>query len=633
METFKKDGFLFALAQMPVQAGNPRVNADWRITETDRAEARGVDVIIFPELCDLGYLIGDKFEDDNFVLDSVKQNDRVIANTKGKHITVISGAVIVPDKNAKGQDGRMRKINGGFVAQNGNVLKNRAGVAFFAKTNIPKYRMFDEIRHMTSAQDLARELGMSIEDYLQPFDIPIGDQVLVVGVIDCEDSWIKDYFVQPPLILAEKGIDLLVNVSASPSGWQKNRARHAAFQTYLKDLGIPMIYVNISGTQNNGKSMYGFDGVSTVYNKDGDVSASLPPYFEGVQDVLVKPGMPAVSFAEPSDIVQLWDAFEYQVRGFFQTLPEHLRGAAVGLSGGVDSGVAFAALAYILGKDKVHGFNMPFRDYNGQQTRGAAAHIASALGTAYTEIPIDEPVEWSLRNCGNIQPGTDEFKTVLATQRGKTLMDQARNLGLIYTCNGNKSEIALNFFTNDGDGRGALALLGDLSKGEVSQLGWYINTVLYEREVIPWELITQELPPMDELGPSTIDVRKDPFDYGRVLRDGTLIRGYHDQLVHAFIGFRKDPEWLLQRYVAGDLESELLLEKGKIDSLFPTAEAFVADVERCWNALHASTWKRVQTPTNIPVSKRPFGFDYRESILPAYYTDRYFELKSELLAA
>ncbi len=632
MKTFEKDGFLFALAQMPVQAGNPRANADWKIAETNRAEARGVDVIIFPELSDLGYLIGDKFEDDNFVLDGVKQNSRVIANTEGKRITVISGAVIVPDITAKGEDGRMRKINGGFVAQNGQVLKNRAGMPFFAKTNLPKYRMFDEDRHMTTALQLARELGMSIEDYLQPFDIPIGNQVLVVGVIDCEDGWPKDYFVKPPMVLAEKNIDLFINVSASPSGWQKNRARHNAFQAYLKVLGIPMIYVNISGTQNNGKSMYGFDGVSTVYNKDGDVAASLPPYFEGVQDVLVKPDMPAVPFAEPSDMAQLWDAFEYQIRGFFETLPEHLRGAVVGVSGGLDSAVVIAALAYILGKDRVHGFNMPFRDYNGKQTRGAAAHITSALGVPYTIIPIDEPVEWTLRNT-NIQPGTDEFKTVLATQRGKTLMDQARNLGLIYTCNGNRSEVALNFFTNDGDGRGALALLGDISKGEVSQLGWFINTVLYECEMIPWELITQELPPMDELGPSTTAVRRDPFDYGRVLRDGTLIRGYHDQLVHAFIGFRKDPQWLLERYQAGDLESELLLEKGKIDSLFPTAEAFVADVERCWNALHASTWKRVQTPTNIPVSKRPFGFDYRESILPAYYTDRYYELKSELLVA
>ena len=138
---------------------------------------------------------------------------------------------------------------------------------------------------------------------------------------------------------------------------------------------------------------------------------------------------------------------------------------------------------------------------------------------------------------------------------------------------------------------------------------------------------------MDELGPQAVGAaRKDPFDYGRVDAEGNLVRGYHDAWVHAVVGFRRNPEWFLERYLAGDLEKLMLLPEGKVATLFPTVANFVADLERCWNLFWAAPQKRVQSVPNILVSKRAFGFDRRESVMAPYYTERYLQLKKELLS-
>lgn len=42
--------------------------------------------------------------------------------------------------------------------------------------------------------------------------------------------------------------------------------------------------------------------------------------------------------------------------------------------------------------------------------------------------------------------------------------------------------------------------------------------------------------------------------------------------------------------------------------------------------------KRIQTPPLLAVSRRPYGYDLRESQLRPYYTDAYLSLKEKLLA-
>jgi NAD+ synthase (glutamine-hydrolysing) len=598
------------------------------INEIKSAAARGVDMIVFPELCVPGYVIGDMPEDESFVRDVWHWNDQIVAATKGLSIVVIFGSYAIDRVGAVGEDGRLRKINAGFVAQNGELIQNLSGRLFFAKTLMPKYRMFDDERHYLSAQKLATEYRRDIEDLLQPYAVSIRGQDIRVGAMICEDMWDKDYAIKPGSIYVEQGINLMVNISCSPWGWQKNRARHENVRRLAADIKVPFVYVNNAGVQNNGKNFIVFDGASTVYNEHGDVAAYLPPYFTGVEDVVVATGMSPVSYVEADDVTQLWRGIETGARSYFATIPKNLRKVVIGLSGGIDSAVVATIMVHILGRENVIGINMPYGDYNSVATRDAAAQLAKNLGIEYLVMPIDDEVNAKAARHG-ISPGSGEFKTVQAVIRMTELVAHGSVVNAIYTCNGNKSESAFGFFTRDADGRGSIALLGDLLKGEVYQLAHYLNTVVYGREVIPQATI--DVDPMDELGPQVAGaVRKDPFDYGRVDAAGNLIRGYHDAWVHAVVGYRKNPEWFLEQYLAGTLESALLLPEGKVQKLFPTATAFVADLERCWKLFWAASQKRVQSVPNILVSKRAFGWDYRESVLGAEYTERYCELRDSI---
>ena len=94
MKTLMKNGVRLALAQMPVVAGNPRANAAWMMKEIALAKTRAVDIIVFPELCVPGYLIGDELEDESFIRDVWCWNDRIVETTNGSEMVVIFGTYV-----------------------------------------------------------------------------------------------------------------------------------------------------------------------------------------------------------------------------------------------------------------------------------------------------------------------------------------------------------------------------------------------------------------------------------------------------------------------------------------------------------------------------------------------------------
>lgn len=70
-----------------------------------------------------------------------------------------------------------------------------------------------------------------------------------------------------------------------------------------------------------------------------------------------------------------------------------------------------------------------------------------------------------------------------------------------------------------------------------------------------------------------------------------------------------------------------------VHQLFPTAKAFIDDLERWWRLIAGfAVAKRIQSPPILSISRRPFGSDLREAQLAPYYTTRYLEMKERLLA-
>ncbi len=622
-----------ALGQMEVRPGRPSENLETMLAMVDQAKGAGAELIVFPEMALPGYLLGDGWEQRAFLEDCQACGDRLVQASQG--VAILFGNVAV-DWERHNDDGRPRKYNALFAAQEGRLVQPLgAPYPFAIKTLLPSYREFDDPRHFYSARKLAEELRCRPEDLLQPLELTLAERRLRVGGLICEDGWAENYPFSPGEILAEKGVDLLVNVSCSPYTLGKTAKRHRLFGNQAAKAGVPLVYVNTVGVQNNGKTIYTFDGASSVYGPDGSLSFCAEAYQSqmAVVSLFEAPPRPALEPVIEEEPAAIYRALSYGIGKFMDSIGASR--AVIGLSGGIDSAVSAALYAKVLGPDGVMLVNMPSR-FNSSTTRGLAQQLAQNLGCRYTVMPIQQSVDATveqLQSASVIQPGREpetlrvsSFVTenIQARDRSaRVLAAIAASWGAVFTCNANKSEATVGYCTLYGDQSGFLAALADLWKHQVYDLARYLNQQVYRREVIPQGII--DIVPSAELSAEQdVDQGKgDPIQYR-----------YHDYLFRAFVESwnRVTPQEVLEWYCQGILEEKLGCQQGLVAQLFPDARAFIQDLERWWNLYTGmAVAKRIQAPPVLALSRRAFGFDHREAQNGPYYTLKYRSLKDQLL--
>lgn len=623
-----------AIGQFKVQPGHPDKNTEKMLQMISEAKSSDAQIIAFPELSISGYLLGDTWEQSSFLRDCEEYGKEIIAASQG--ICVIFGNVAI-DWDKKNNDGRPRKYNAVFVAKDGKLLKSHSQpYPFIIKSLMPNYREFDETRHFFSLQQLALEMGTEASQMIDPITIEINGRPLRVGTLLCEDSWSDDYSLSPVKVLAEKGVDLLMNISSSPYTLGKNGKRHRVFGQQAKALGVPLFYVNNIGIQNNGKTVYTFDGSSTVYSPNGHMVAYCEKYVEEIRcvDLETIDQLPDAAREKKSDIAHIYDALFYGVKNFLADI--NMNKVVIGVSGGIDSAVSAALYAKILGPENVLLINMP-SVFNSATTRGLAQKLAENLGCKYAIIPIQKSVDHSIAQFESTditQLATGEIshlnissfvtENIQARDRSsRILAGVAAAFGGGFTCNANKAETTVGYSTLYGDQSGFLCALADLWKFQVYDLARYLNEAVYGREVVPQASI--DIVPSAELSNAQcVDEGKgDPIKYP-----------YHDYLFRSFIERwnKATPEDVLQWYKDGTLEENIGCEKGLVDKYFSNAQEFIIDLERWWKQFCGmSVAKRIQAPPVMAVSRRAYGFDHRESQNGIYYTRRYRQLKDELL--
>lgn len=618
-----------ATAQIDVIPGNIREN--WKQIEEEirMAREKGAHILVLPEMCLTGYLIGDLWDQSAFLRECEAYNEKIAAAARG--ITILWGSCAI-DWEKTNDDGRPRKYNAAFAAADGHFLVPENGShPYVIKALLPNYRCFDDRRYFTSLRQKAMEENLPVEDALTPFLLPAGEETLRAGVLLCEDSWDENYSFSPMSILAKKNISLFFNLSASPFTLGKNEKRHRMLGAALSKLHIPMVYVNQRGLQNNGKTCYTFDGMTAAYDREGRLAAEAHPYeeprcfflFDQENGNLI-PETPMDPFRDSL----LLPALRYGVKKFLSSI--HVDRVVIGVSGGIDSAVNAALYRSVLPEGHLLLVNTPTR-FNSEMTKGLAKKLADNLESPYLTIPIGSFIDETAAALEGLPVGSGNIHLTGFMKENMQARDRSSRIlsalsaafGGIFTCNANKTEMTVGYGTLYGDLAGALAATADLWKYQIYELGRALNQ-WYGRDIIPEGIFTVK--PSAELSENQ-DVTKGLGD--------PLIYEYHDYLLKSFIEpwQRNTPEDILAWYAEGNLEEHLGCQV-KVKDLFPTSADFIKDLERWWNLFAGfAVAKRIQAPPLIAISRRPYGYDLRESQVRPYYTDRYLEMKRRLLPA
>lgn len=655
-----------AFGQIQVHPGDPATNFQSMMQAIDYAKAVSTDILIFPELCLSGYMVGDLWDQVPFINDCLYYGEELVKATVNTNLTVIFGNVGV-DESLRNLDGSLRKYNALYVASKGQLVSNPSQpYPFTIKTLLPCYRYFNEPRYFTSANVVAKERHLSLSDINQPLTIPTRQGDFTIAPVICEDSWDTHYPDCPTSLMMEsikaKGqhIDLIVNCSSSPYTIHKQVHRRTLFSAQAKRYNTPIAYTNHVGIQNNGKNICIYDGCSTLYDVNGFVVEEVPAFENTVRPTLLKDTLwQPLSHSNTSHIEEskdsttstyiptLFKALQYGIRQFLTQTG--IKKIVIGASGGIDSALNAALYSTVLPSENLYLVNMPSR-YNSDMTKDLAYQLAQNIGCHYGVFPIEEGVSATIEQLENtsftnygtqcntegdsnstsfLQLSTLAKENIQARDRSsRILAGIASAVNGAFTCNGNKTEFTVGYATMYGDLAGFLAVTGDVWKTDVYALARYMNEYIFKREVIPQGSI--DVVPSAELSDAQ-DVTQglgDPLQYE-----------YHDCLFRAFVEGtphtlphqRLTPEDILCAYEKGTLEHLLGLSH-PVSHYFTSTDQFINDLERWWKSFNGlAVAKRIQSPPLFLVSERAFGTDLSESQLKPYFSRTYHIIKERVL--
>lgn len=543
------------------------------LTETYAAAAgAGCDLVAFPELVITGYPPEDLVLKPRFVADNRATLERFAAETSAT-VAVVGFVDRVDD----------RLYNAAAVCVEGAVA------AVYRKRLLPNYSVFDE------------------ERYFEPGTEPhclFGVAGVPVAVSICEDIWSP---TGPVIDQGRGGARLNVNINASPFESGKSAVRAAMVADRARAARCAVLYVNQVG----GQDELVFDGNSMVVAADGTLLARAPQFVEHlmVVDVPVEvtgtdgaPTLPvqvlttspvrgaatdetgsvsvAPTMAEPLDIDhEMYEALVLGTRDYCRK--NGFGDVVIGLSGGIDSTLVACVAVDALGADHVHGVSMPSR-YSSEHSRTDAEALARNLGIDYRTISIEPAFQAYL---DMLEPSFAERSPTLTYEnlqsrcRGQVLMALSNEFGWMVLTTGNKSELAVGYFTIYGDSVGGFAVINDVLKTRVYDLCEFVNRRA-GREIIPEAVLTK--PPSAELRPDQ--------------RDDQSLPPYEVL----------DP--ILALYVEQDRTAAEIVEAGHDPDL----------VARVTRLVDIAEYKRRQCPPGVRVSPKAFGKDRRMPITSGY---------------
>ena len=536
-----------AVGQVNPTVGDLSGNRERIARAIAEAGCQGVDLVVFPELALLGYPPRDLLLQAGF-LDAADREFSAIVEASSDTAVIIGHVARAGTKAGNVADPSAAAFGGDALLHNAVfLLADGAVIGYQSKHRLPSFDVFEEERYFTPGED------MTLLDW----------RGLRLGLSVCEDFWYENGVLEAQ---ARAGADLLINVSASPYFRGKADIRHRLGRRWAERSGVPFVYANLVG----GQDELVFDGGSFAVRPDGQFLLSAPRFAEGLHvfDTAAAPVTPPGE----DGLASVRQALILGIRDYLNK--NGIQGAVIGISGGVDSAVVAALTCEALGPERVLGTFFP-GPHTAAESEAEARQLAEALGISLIEIPIGRVLATLTEALSpHIPVAGVVAENLQARIRGVLWMALTNAMGYVVLACGNKSEIATGYNTLYGDTVGALAPIGDLVKGEVYQLAHLINGEA-PRPIIPEGTLTR--PPSAELRPGQRDDEDlPPYD---VL----------DPLVRALVEENRLPE--------------------ELESLF--GQGVVLDVV---SRLHRAEHKRKQLPPVIKVSPKAFGMGRRYPI-------------------
>ena len=536
----------------------------------EAAEEKEADILIFPELALTGYPPEDLLLRESFV-----GKNFAVLEELAEFSSSTSGVVGFVDRNLDDNhtDKQKRDIaNAAAIIQNGDVK------GIYHKCFLPNYSVFDEARYFAKGNNPGNVFWYE--------DVGIGISI-------CEDIWIED---GPSSQQVENGASLIININASPYDQNKSDLRKELVVNQAKKLGVPIIYLNMVG----GQDELVFDGGSFVVDGKGKILYQAQQFEEEIfyidldLEVKEQPKGPILEIRQkgselnPLQSAQLLSKneslysalklglFDYVIKNNFEKV-------LVGLSGGIDSALTATIAVDALGSNNVVGVALPSK-YNTEESLVDARLLAENLDIEFKVIEIEEIVNIfrnTLKESVNDELGQITDENIQSRVRGNILMALSNQTGAMVVSTGNKSEMAVGYSTLYGDLAGGFALLKDLYKTEVYNLANFRNSI---SSVIPQNTIDKE--PSAELRPDQFD--KDSLPEYELLDE------------------------ILRMYIEEDSSSEKIISKG-ID------ENIVYDV---LSKVDRNEYKRKQVAPGVKLTEKAFGKDRRMPITNTYIRER-----------
>lgn len=478
------DGFIKVAAATPkIRVADCEFNANSIIALMNEARDKGVNILVFPELCLTGYTCHDLFYQQTLLNGAENALKRVVSASAGADMLVTVGCPLVDPSDNK-------LYNCAVVFQNGEIL----GVV--PKTYLPNYNEFYEMRQFAEAPgDEEIHGSIRIGDEYHYFGNRLIFECenlpeLKFGAEICEDLWSPE----PVSIgLARRGATIIANLSASNEIIGKEDYRRELVRGQSARLICGYVYASAGDGESTQDLVF---GGHRLIAENGALLADSGLFTEGltISEIDVKrlaherrrntsfqnvpndcacgpfafnlkvneltrkiDPMPFVPAVKGEKSKRCRDILAMQAHGLAKRI-EHTqcRSIVVGISGGLDSCLALLVCVEAMklqnrSMSDIITITMPCFGTT-KRTKSNAEQLCAILGTTLRVIDISDSVRQHFKDISHDEKNLNVvYENGQARERTQVLMDIANEENGLVIGTGDLSELALGWATYNGD--------------------------------------------------------------------------------------------------------------------------------------------------------------------------------------